>query len=178
MSITKTEDIFAGKILSLQKSIFKSESLKNKEILRIACPNWVNIIPVTINKEIIFVRQFRYGANENTLEIPGGMVDSGESIRTAAQRELIEETGYNAEDIVKIGELSPNPALFTNRVITYLAKNIDIKRYNNHVSSEIIKLELISYDQVAHLIKKGEINHALVIAALHLYQLSDHFVNT
>ena len=178
MSTTKIEDIFAGKILSLQKSTFKSESCKEKEILRIACPNWVNIIPVTSNKEIIFVRQFRYGVNENTLEIPGGMVDPGESIRTAAQRELIEETGYNSRDIVKIGELSPNPALFTNRVITYLAKNVEIERYSKHVSSEIIKLELISYDQVAHLIKKGEINHALVIAALHLYQLSEHFINT
>ena len=178
MSTTKTEDIFAGKILSLQKSTFKSESCKEKEILRIACPNWVNIIPVTSNKEIIFVRQFRYGVNENTLEIPGGMVDPGESIRTAAQRELIEETGYNSKDIVKIGELSPNPALFTNRVITYLAKNIEVERNNKQVSSEIIKLELISYDQVGHLIKKGEINHALVIAALHLYQSSSHFVHS
>ena len=177
MSTTKTEDIFAGKILSLQKSTFKSESCKEKEILRIACPNWVNIIPVTSNKEIIFVRQFRYGVNENTLEIPGGMVDPGESIRTAAQRELIEETGYNSKDIVKIGELSPNPALFTNRVITYLAKNIEVERNNKQVSSEIIKLELISYDQVGHLIKKGEINHALVIAALHLYQSSSHFIH-
>ena len=177
MSTTKTEDIFAGKILSLQKSTFKSESCKEKEILRIACPNWVNIIPVTSNKEIIFVRQFRYGVNENTLEIPGGMVDPGESIRTAAQRELIEETGYNSNDIVKIGELSPNPALFTNRVITYLAKNIEIERNNKQVSSEIIKLELISYDQVGHLIKKGEINHALVIAAMHLYQSSSHFIH-
>ena len=178
MSTTKTEDIFAGKILSLQKGTFKSESCKEKEILRIACPNWVNIIPVTSNKEIIFVRQFRYGVNENTLEIPGGMVDPGESIRTAAQRELIEETGYNSKDIVKIGELSPNRALFTNRVITYLAKNVEIERYSKDVSSEIIKLELISYDQVARLIKKGEINHALVIAALYLYQSSKQFVNT
>ena len=104
-------------------------------------------------------------------------MDPGESIRTAAQRELIEETGYNSKDIVKIGELSPNPALFTNRVITYLAKNIEIERNNKQVSSEIIKLELISYDQVGHLIKKGEINHALVIAAMHLYQSSSHFID-
>ncbi len=177
MSYIKTEEIFSGEILSLQKCTFKSESHKEKEVLRIACPNWVNIIPVTNKNEIIFVRQFRYGANTNTLEIPGGMVDPGESIKSAAQRELFEETGYYSKNIIKIGELSPNPALFTNKVTTYLVKDIETKYVNEHVSSEIAELKFITHDQVNYLIKKNKINHALVIAALHMYQSSGHYIN-
>jgi len=169
LSITKTEDIFAGKILSLQKSTFKSESLKNKEVLRIACPNWVNIIPVTINKEIIFVRQFRYGANENTLEIPGGMVDEGEDPMIAATRELAEETGYTSTQIIEIGRVEPNPALMSNYTYSYLALNASQSTEQKLDGTEDIEILKRHIDEIPLMIEKGEIQHALVICAFYFY---------
>src|SRR5213080_622971 len=75
-------------------------------------PPWVNIIPLTRRNEVVMVRQFRHGIGASTLEIPGGMVDpEDDTPMTAARRELIEETGYDSDDITALGWVHPNPAI-------------------------------------------------------------------
>ncbi len=66
-------------------------------------PDWVNIMPLTPEREVVFVNQFRHGTRELTLEIPGGIVDPGESPKQAALREMLEESGYHAADAVELG---------------------------------------------------------------------------
>ena len=87
---------------------------------RIEADDWVNVVAVTAEAQVVMVRQWRHGTREITLEIPGGIVDPGESPAAAAARELLEESGYGGGTLVPIGALSPNPALFTNRVSTLL----------------------------------------------------------
>src|SRR5574341_1138441 len=88
--------------------------------------DWVNIIPVTGNGEVVFVRQFRHGTEEVTLEIPGGMVDPADpSPAIAARREMVEECGYDTPTVIPLGSVSPNPALFNNRLHTFLALNAE-----------------------------------------------------
>ena len=91
------------------------------DFYRIESVDWVNVVPLTLDDQVVMVRQFRHGSREVTLEIPGGMVDPGEEPAAAAARELLEETGYRAGDVVSLGRVSPNPALFDNRVHTFLA---------------------------------------------------------
>ena len=62
------------------------------------------------------VRQYRHGANRITLETPGGLVDPGETPAEAAAREMLEETGYQAREIISLGGINPNPAIFSNRL--------------------------------------------------------------
>jgi len=133
--------------------------------------DWINIIPLTIDRQVVMVRQYRHGSKEVTLEIPGGLVDSGDSPEKAAARELLEETGYEAEEYVRIGAVSPNPAIFDNRCYTFIARNV--RRVHNPVpdQTEDIEVLLISISEVPELIRKGEIDHAIVIAAFHLYFL-------
>ncbi|MGH9901890.1 MAG: NUDIX hydrolase, partial [Pyrinomonadaceae bacterium] len=76
----------------------------------IEAPDWINVIPLTADDEVVMIEQYRHGTEEITLEIPGGMVDAGESPREAAARELIEETGYAAREVVELGRTRPNPA--------------------------------------------------------------------
>src|SRR4030043_2150070 len=76
--------------------------------------DWINIIPVTKDNQVVMVKQYRHGSREVTLEIPGGLVDPGDTPEKAAARELLEETGYQAEELMKIGSVNPNPALFNN----------------------------------------------------------------
>lgn len=133
-------------------------------------PEWVNVIPITPSGEVVFVRQFRFGIEDVTLEIPGGMCDPGESPDVAAARELREETGYDGP-VASIGSVHPNPAIQSNRCHSFVAR--DVRRVaapspDPHESFEVVLRPL---DDVPELIRSGAITHSLVIAAFHFLDL-------
>ncbi len=82
---------------------------------------WVNVVPLTDAGEVVMVHQYRHGAREITLETPGGMVDPGETAAEAGARELLEETGYEARELLELGTINPNPALFGNALHAFVA---------------------------------------------------------
>ena len=134
--------------------------------------HWVNVVPVTPDEQVVMVRQYRHGSREITLEIPGGIVDPGEEPAAAAARELIEETGYRAETLRALGSLNPNPALFGNRVHTFLAEGaLRVGDVMNGPLEETV-VELVPARELPERVRRGEIDHALVIAALHWWALS------
>ena len=134
--------------------------------------DWANIIPVTAEGQVVFVRQFRHGTQEVTLEIPGGIVDAGDgSPAVAARREMIEESGYDSLTIIPLGSVAPNPALLTNRCHTFLALDAEQAAEPNPGHFEDTVVELAPLVDVPELIRGGRISHALVIAAFHLYEL-------
>lgn len=132
---------------------------------------WVNIVPVTPDDQVVMVRQFRHGSQSLTLEIPGGMVDPGEAPRETAARELLEETGYRAERVVPLGAVNPNPALFRNRVHTYLAERcVKVAAVQNEGAEETV-VELVPIAEIPALVRGGAIDHALVLAGLYQWEL-------
>jgi 8-oxo-dGTP pyrophosphatase MutT (NUDIX family) len=133
--------------------------------------DWINIIPITVDHQVVMVRQYRHGSREVTLEIPGGLVDSGDTPETAAARELLEETGYQAAEYVKIGAANPNPAIFNNRCYTFLARNVARVRDPMPDQTEDIESVLVPLSDISELIRTGEIDHAIVIAAFCWYFL-------
>ena len=148
-----------------------SKNSPDKKIITIDAPNWVNVIPITSSNEIVFIKQHRYGVNNKTLEIPGGMVDEGESSHQSAARELLEETSFKSTRLFKLGKISPNPALFSNHVTSYVAYGVKKIPYEH--KEENITTLLIPISKVNSLIKTGKINHALVIAAFFLFNNRD-----
>ena len=138
---------------------------------RIDADAWVNVVALTDGGDVVMVRQYRHGAEELTLEIPGGMVDPGEAPESAAARELLEETGYRAREIVPAGQLNPNPALFANRVHTYVALGCErVGEAANHGLEET-SVELVPRAELRRRVHAGEIDHALVVAALYWLEL-------
>lgn len=140
---------------------------------RIDADDWVNVIPLTAADEVVMVRQFRHGSGATTLEIPGGIVDPGETPGAAAARELREETGYRAASVRALGAVNPNPALFGNRVHTYLAEGCQPEGAIENSATEETIVELVPRAEIPDRLRVGDIDHALVIAALHWWSLAD-----
>jgi len=129
--------------------------------------DWVNVIARTASGDLIFVEQYRHGTRTITLEIPGGMVDDGESFLEAAARELIEETGYAGDPGVLIGRIAPNPAIQKNQLGTVLIDNVRLVSAQQPDHHEELDVRCIPRADVPDLIRTGAVNHALVIAAFH-----------
>lgn len=141
------------------------------DFFRIDASDWVNVVPLTREGEVVMIRQYRHGTGEVTLEIPGGIVDPGEQPQVAAGRELVEETGYRASKLVSIGATSPNPAIFGNRVHTFLATDLEQVGEPENTGTEETVVELVSEQRLRRIVREGGVDHALVIAALHFLDL-------
>jgi ADP-ribose pyrophosphatase len=142
------------------------------DFYRIEASEWVNVVAVTNDGHFVMVRQFRHGSDEVTLEIPGGIVDPGESPARAAARELLEETGYRGGEPVSIGCVNPNPALFGNGCHTFLIREaVRVDEVRNDGETEHTTVELLHRSELDARMRAGEIGHALVIAGFFWFQL-------
>ena len=161
---TVREDFCERESDSLESSFFVVEN-----------PDWVNIIAVTTDKKVVFIEQFRHGAEEIILEIPGGMIDDDEAPETAARRELLEETGYSSEEFVYLGKSAPNPAIQNNWIHHYLALECEKTAATSFDEHESVATKLIDYAEISDLITGEKITHSLVLAAFYRLALDPKF---
>jgi 8-oxo-dGTP pyrophosphatase MutT (NUDIX family) len=155
--------------LSLERQRLAAGAGEEREALVLAAPDWVNVIPLLPDGRVVMVRQWRFGIAAPTLEIPGGIVDPGETPAFAAERELREETGYRTAALRQLGEVTPNPAILANRCATFLATGLERVGVPQSDLDEELTVELVPLDEVPLRVRRGEIHHALVIAAFYLH---------
>ncbi len=165
------QSLFRHRLFELRhEQLERPEEGRRREALVLDAPAWVNVVAVDGDGQVLLVRQWRFGIGAPTLEIPGGMVDPGETPLEAARRELLEETGYRAARWSELGAVEPNPAFLTNRCTTFLAEGLERVGEPVGDGEEEITVESAPVEALGGLVDSGAIRHSLVIAAFYLYE--------
>lgn len=134
--------------------------------------NWVNVVAVTPDQQLVMVEQYRHGSDTVELEIPGGVMDPGETDPVVTGlRELREETGYEGGPARVIGKVWANPAFQNNICFTVLVENCRLKHATEFDHAEDIATHLVPVEEIPKLVSTGRIAHSLVVGALFYYDL-------
>lgn len=128
--------------------------------------DWVHILPVTSDGNLVMLRQYRHGAQESFLEVPGGALDLNEGALVGAQRELVEETGYTSLDWHELPSHFPNPAIQSNRMRTFVAMDCQKTHEPMLDPFEDLRVEVMALRDVYAQLDRGEITHSLMAASL------------
>ena len=120
----KREDIFSGRVFEIHRDeVMLSDGTRAyREVVEHG--GGVCIAAVDENENILLVRQYRYPLKKVTVEVPAGKLEKGEDPLDAALRELSEETGYKAGEIVKVGTFLSSPGFCSEKLHFYLATGL------------------------------------------------------
>lgn len=160
-------------LLSLRRfSIIEDHIKDNYGNLRIYTymdkANAVGIIPV-VDSTILLVEQYRHSVGDRLLEIPGGLIEQGETPFEAAKRELQEEIGFRAKELHLLNEIFPLPSVSNERIFTYYTENLIQDESNREKTESDMKLIPIPLNIIAYLLKNNKVSSASDALSLYMY---------
>lgn len=132
-------------------------------------PNWVNVIAITKEGKFVIEEQYRHGLQQLCFELCAGIVDEGETPLTAAQRELLEETGYSGGNWKEFGMSVPNASGSTTKCYHFLATDVEYNQTPNPEQTEDIKIHIVSESDIKTMMKDGRIIESVMLTPLWKY---------
>ncbi|MCF2604378.1 NUDIX hydrolase [Parabacteroides distasonis] len=132
-------------------------------------PDWVNVIAITKDGQFVMERQYRHAARKISLELPCGVMEEGETPLVAAQRELLEETGFGGGQWKKLMELSPNPSAMSNTTHCFLAIGVEKIAEQHLDETEELSVLFMTKEEVKRMLNENQICQALMVAPLYKY---------
>jgi ADP-ribose diphosphatase len=165
--INKRINIHQGKVYSLIKENVTLGNGVTTDMEFIQHPGATAIIPMLTKTRIVLLNQYRHALRKYIWEIPAGTIDPRESVMNCAKRELIEETGFSADQWHSLGEITPVPGYSDERIHIFLATGLQ-PADRNLDKDEIIQVHEIECEEALHMIRRGDIQDAKSIAGLFL----------
>lgn len=160
------------RIFKIRDDVWRSPTRDyEQKFITIDAPDWVNIVAITEDFRLVCVRQWRAGTNSVDLEIPGGMIDPGESPLDAGVRELLEETGYRGSGAKVVCQTAPNPAIMNNTCYTVFVSGCQRVAETSFDPGEEIEISTLDLKELEAALMGGEISHSLVVVALQHFLL-------
>ncbi len=132
----------------------------------ISAPDWASVLCVTNASEVVLVRQYRHGIAQPSLELPAGVIEPHETPEEAARRELLEETGYQADDWVLIQNVSTEPARHTTRAHFYCARGARPVSAPNPEETEVLEIVKVPLGDLRRLATDGSVVHGVHVGAI------------
>lgn len=129
-------------------------------------PDWVNVIAITTDGQMILERQYRHALGETSYEIVAGVMEKGESPEQAARRELMEETGFGGGEWRHLMDISANPSTMTNLCHCFLATGVERKGTQHLDHTEYLEVHFFKPQEVWQMLLAGEFRQALMVAPL------------
>jgi len=166
----RSEPLATTRIFGVTREIYRHpDRPREQDFFVINAPDWVNVIALTPEHRLVLVRQFRFGTNDFSVEIPGGIIEAGEDCIAAGVRELREESGYVGGQARLLGSVHPNPAMQSNRCHLVLVENARPEAKLEWDPNEEFEITTLPVDEVYALAYAGGITHAMVLDALLLF---------
>lgn len=139
--------------------------------------DYVVMVGTNTEGKLVMVEQYRHGIREIVEEFPAGLIDEGEEMIDAAKRELKEETGYIAEDIVFEKCWYSASAISNKKGYVFFARNMVETGYQELGHTEYINVKHITFEKLQEMVENGRINGGFAVAtALWAIQKKDWFL--
>jgi len=161
----ESKTVYEGLIVKIKRDVAELQNGAKVQREVVEHPGGVGIVPVTADKKILMVRQYRYPMGETLLEIPAGKLDNGEDPLECAVRELSEETGCTAGRFIDLGATYPSPGFCRETLYIYLA--LDLQPGRMHLDeNELLSVEAIPINELIDMIMANKLPDAKSIIGI------------
>jgi ADP-ribose pyrophosphatase len=174
--VDSTKKVYSNYLLKLYEDTLDLNG-KEKIYLRGIRKDYSTVVPFISKNEILVIESYRHLVDSTQIEVPSGYIDEGESPKQAAIRELKEETGYAAKDVISIGDYTLDYSMFEQKGNLFVAYGLAKEQDQSLGIMEKIDVKIINIIEIKQLLFEGKVLNAASIVALYR-ALDYHFLRT